>query len=87
MPYLTTDIVNPINVYGASKAAGERLVVENNNDNLSDIAIYDVTGKLITTRNSLTKGKYEIEINAKTQMYIVKLSNNTTTNTYKVILY
>ncbi len=29
-PYLPTDAINPLNVYGASKAAGERLVVENN---------------------------------------------------------
>jgi len=30
-PYSPTDTINPLNVYGASKAAGERLVVENNN--------------------------------------------------------
>ena len=30
-PYLPTDTINPLNVYGVSKAAGEGLVVENNN--------------------------------------------------------
>jgi len=29
-PYLPTDITNPLNAYGASKAAGEKLVMENN---------------------------------------------------------
>ena len=29
-PYLPADSINPLNVYGASKADGERLVVENN---------------------------------------------------------
>lgn len=29
-PYLTNDKVNPLNIYGASKAEGERLVIQNN---------------------------------------------------------
>ena len=67
----------------------DKIVVENNNDNLSDIAIYDVTGKLVAIKNSVSKGKYEIELSNKNQtlIYIVKLSSNTTTNTYKVISY
>jgi fibronectin-binding autotransporter adhesin len=65
----------------------DKIVIENNNDNLSDIAIYDITGKLLLTKNSVPKGKFDIELNNKAQMYVVKLSNNTTTNTYKVILY
>jgi hypothetical protein len=67
----------------------DKIIIENNNENLSDIIIYDVTGKMITTRSSISKGKYEIELNTKnqTQLYIVKLSSNTSTDTYKVILY
>ena len=29
-PYLPTDLTNPLNIYGKSKAAGEKLVIENN---------------------------------------------------------
>lgn len=67
----------------------DKIVVENNNENISDITIYDITGKLVASRSSISKGKYEFDLNSKnqTQMYIVKLSSNTTTNTYKVILY
>jgi len=81
----TTVASNSNKVYSLN----DKIVVENYNENLSDVTIYDIAGRLVYSKNSVTKGKYDIELNNKnqTQMYIVKLSNNTTTNTYKVILY
>lgn len=85
----TSENSNSVSQFSKVYASNNKIVIENSNDNLSDITIYDITGKLVATKTSVSKGKYEIEVNNKnqTQMYIVKLSSNTTTDTYKVILY
>ncbi len=34
LPYLTSDVINPINIYGASKAKGEELVIQENSESI-----------------------------------------------------
>ena len=64
-PYLPTDTINPINIYGASKAAGEKLVVENNNQSIiiRTSWVYSTHGKnFVKTMLRLMAEKEEISV-------------------------
>lgn len=65
VPYLPTDAINPLNVYGASKAEGEKLVAENSNDTIiiRTSWVYSSHGKnFVKTMLKLMSDRPEINV-------------------------